>query len=132
MAGAPARRPSPAVAAAAIESEAARQLAARPGRAASADRAAIEHEVARQFAALLAASGGVGSDARSDAAAMLQAIPDEGRGEMAPLVMGATERAIVRLTHRIGKLEEWRHAQATGERLPTRAGRGLMGRLFET
>ena len=88
----------PAIAADAIESEVARQLAALPRQAASADRAAIEHEVARQFAALLAASGGVGSDARSDAAAMLQAIPDEGSGEMAPLVMGATERAIVRLT----------------------------------
>lgn len=46
-----------------------------------------------------------------------------------PLVIGAAERAIVRLTHRIERMEEWR-AALIGE--SEKRGRGLKGRLFES
>ena len=75
------------------------------------DRAAIEAEVARQIEAM-----------QPDAAGEHNAVN--------PLVMGAAERAIVRLTRRIEKLEERRSAGDSAR--GTRGGRGLMGRLFES
>ena len=75
------------------------------------DRTAIEAEVARQIEALQ-------PDAASE------------RNAVNPLVMGAAERAIVRLTRRIEKLEERRSAGDNTQ--GTRGGRGLMGRLFES
>ncbi len=54
-----------------------------------------------------------------------------------PLAMTAAERAIVRLTHRIEKLENKREGdggdsrRSTGLRPSSRSGRSLMGRLFE-
>ena len=46
-----------------------------------------------------------------------------------PLVIGAAERAIVRLTHRIERMEEWRDALIGDSE---KRGRGLKGRLFES
>jgi len=79
--------------------------------AAPADRAATEAEVARQIEAMQ-------PDAASERAAVN------------PLVMGAAESAIVRLTRRIEKLEERRSAGDNAQ--GTRGGRGLMDRLFES
>jgi len=78
---------------------------------ASPDSAAIEREVARQIDDCLKNSPG-------------------GNATVSPLVMGAAERAIVRLTRRIEKLEE--RAGARSGSGGSRASRGLMGRLFES
>ncbi len=77
----------------------------------SPDTAAIESEVARQIDACLKNATG-------------------GNAAISPLVMGAAERAIVRLTRRIEKLEERAAARSGSD--GSRAGRGLMGRLFES
>lgn len=83
-----------------------------PGRPSPSEQsAAIEREVARQIDALLKTASGGGAAVN-------------------PLVMGAAERAIVRLTRRIEKLEE--RAVARSDSDGSRASRGLMGRLFES
>jgi chromosome segregation ATPase len=84
---------------------------------------AIAAEVARQIAALV-------RDATTPSAPAAPLLGDAGReqvGEANPLVMNAAERAIVRLTHRLEKLEEWRRQRMA----EAKSGRGLMGRLFE-
>ena len=82
------------------------------GRTSSSEEpAAIEREVARQIDALLKNASG-------------------GSAAVSPLVMGAAERAIVRLTRRIEKLEE--RTEARGGSDGSRARSGLMGRLFES
>jgi chromosome segregation ATPase len=82
---------------------------------------AIAAEVARQIATLV-------RDATAQPATPLLGDPAlEKTGEMNPLVMNAAERAIVRLTHRLEKLEDWRRQRMA----EARSGRGLMGRLFE-
>ncbi len=62
----------------------------------------------------------------------------ERTGDINPLVMTAAERAIVRLTHRIEKLEnkvegdpDTPSRRSSSPRLSSRSGRSLMGRLFE-
>jgi DNA repair exonuclease SbcCD ATPase subunit len=85
---------------------------------------AIATEVARQIAALAR-----DATAPSGSAALLPGDSAREKAvEMNPLLMNAAERAIVRLTRRLEKLEDWRR-QRTAEAKP---GRGLMGRLFET
>ena len=83
----------------------------------------IAAEVARQIQALVKEAAG-----QSDPLPLMADSPIDLSRDLNPLVMGATERAIVRLTHRLEKLEEW-HRRARGEARPKG---GLMGRLFES
>lgn len=88
------------------------QSAADPG---AADL--VAEEVTRQLHALV-----------RDAAAQRGPAPLTAGGDPSALVMGAAERAIVRLTRRLEKLEAWRHhAEEDGK-----PRGGLMGRLFES
>jgi hypothetical protein len=84
------------------------------------DRTQIAAEVARQIQAFA-----------KDSAAPMDGVPllAEQREGVNPLVISAAERAIVRLTHRLEKLEEWRRRNSA-ER--DRKSGGLMGRLFES
>lgn len=82
----------------------------------------IAGEVARQLEAL------IGDAAQSNPLPLLAGDDGAARDVVAnPLVMGATERAIVRLTHRLEKLEEWRRRSGAA-----RQRGGLIGRLFES
>ncbi len=83
----------------------------------------ITGEIARQLEAL------IGNAAAPSDPLPLPTSDDRTARDAAadPLVMGAIERAIVRLTHRLEKLEEWRrHSRAPRQRS------GLIGRLFES
>jgi chromosome segregation ATPase len=84
---------------------------------------AIAAEVARQIATLVQDT----TASSAPAASLLGDAARDKAGEMNPLVMNAAERAIVRLTHRLEKLEDWRRQRMA----EARSGRGLMGRLFE-
>ena len=87
------------------------------------DPTPIAAEVARQIQALVKEATG-----QADPLPLMADSPIDRSRDLNPLVMGATERAIVRLTHRLEKLEEW-HRRARGE---ARSKGGLMGRLFES
>jgi hypothetical protein len=87
------------------------------------DRTLIAAEVARQIQALVKEAAG-----QADPLPLMADSPIDRSRDLSPLVMGATERAIVRLTHRLEKLEEW-HRRTSGE---ARSKGGLMGRLFES
>lgn len=99
-----------------------KRLAQQPA-AARIDESAIAEEISRQLAALMREA------AQSSSVAPLPSEPQAERpAEINPLVISATERAIVRLTHRLERLEEWRRAKS-GE---GKTKSGLMGRLFES
>ena len=87
------------------------------------DPTLIAAEVARQIQTLAKETTG-----QADPLPLMADSPIDRSRDLNPLVMGATERAIVRLTHRLEKLEEW-HRRASGE---ARSKVGLMGRLFES
>jgi DNA repair exonuclease SbcCD ATPase subunit len=84
----------------------------------------IAAEVARQITDLVREAGTAPAPTQS----LLSESPLEKLSEPNPLVMNAAERAIVRLTRRLEKLEQWKQG-AAGDSKP---GRGLMGRLFES
>jgi hypothetical protein len=87
------------------------------------DPTLIAAEVARQIQALVKEA-----TEQPDPLPLMADSPIDRSRDLNPLVMGATERAIVRLTHRLEKLEEW-HRRTRGE---ARSKGGLMGRLFES
>lgn len=87
------------------------------------DPALIAAEVGQQIQALIKEAA-----SQSDPLPLMADSPIDRSRDLNPLVMGATERAIVRLTHRLEKLEEWHH-RSSGE---VRSKGGLMGRLFES
>jgi hypothetical protein len=94
-------------------------------RAAEAEsRETIAAEVARQLASLVREAATQPPATQS----LLSESPLEKLAEPNPLVMNAAERAIVRLTRRLEKLEQWKR-DAAGD---GKTGRGLMGRLFES
>ncbi|MGE0153937.1 MAG: hypothetical protein AB7R90_15080 [Reyranellaceae bacterium] len=88
------------------------------------DDAAIAAEVSRQIAALVQDAAAASASAKP----LLGAAPADKALDADPLVMSAAERAIVRLTHRLEKLEEWRREN----RGPAKSRRGVMSRFFET
>lgn len=76
-------------------------------------------------------------DRRNEAGEAVPLLVERRGTEASPLVMNAAERAIVRLTRRIEKLENRAGEDSTAPRpasprLGSRAGRSLMGRLFES
>lgn len=98
------------------------RLAQAPARQAGAGNQAeaIAAEVARQLAVLI-------REAPTPVTPLLSEAPADKVLEANPLVISATERAIVRLTHRLERLEEWQAAGGDGK-----SGRRLMGRLFQS
>lgn len=99
------------------------QLPASPAVAPPIDRDLIAAEVTQQIQTLIKEAA-----AQADPVPLMAEIPAERAPDLNPLVVSATERAIVRLTHRLEKLEEWRRQKTGG------AGNkgGLMSRLFES
>lgn len=85
----------------------------------------IAAEVSRQLAALVRDAA---TSQPAPTVPLLSETPLEKGSDANALVMSAAERAIVRLTHRLEKLEEWRQRQS-GE---GRARRGVMSRIFES
>ncbi len=75
-------------------------------------------------------------DRRNEAGEAVPLLVEQRGIEASPLVMNAAERAIVRLTRRIEKLEnragEAPAPRPASPRLGSRTGRSLMGRLFES
>ncbi len=98
------------------------QLAVLPAPAPQIDPTLIAAEVARQIQSLVK-----DAPAQSDPLPLMADGPIDRSRDINPLVMGATERAIVRLTHRLEKLEEW-HQQARDDG----RSKGRRGRLFES
>lgn len=99
------------------------QLPAPSAVASQIDPTLIAAEVARQVQALTKEAA-----PQPDPLPLMADGPIDRSRDLNPLVMGATERAIVRLTHRLEKLEEWHH-RANGE---GRSKGKLRGRLFES
>jgi hypothetical protein len=95
----------------------------------AADIKGLPEMIATEMAALLSRRA-----ERNEQTALLA----ESNSEINPLVMTATERAIVRLTHRIEKLEGHLEGNSSSDsrrsssvRPGTRPSRGFVGRLFE-
>lgn len=85
-------------------------------------REQITEEVAHQLAALVRDA----AIQSTPTVPLLGEMPQDKSADVNALVMGAAERAIVRLTHRLEKLEEWRSRQS-GEARPRR---GVMSQIF--